>query len=111
MSQTRKYRPATRKNKTVKWFGFYLTETSAPLLFIGSVVAIVLCLIGLFALAINFIALLSAYSAIEEAGGMSGFTAAYGSTVLIYYLIYIVVILVILGIAIYTLNKTKQLRG
>lgn len=110
MSEKRRYRPVKNGNKGVKWFGFTLTPTSAQLLFIGSVVGIGLCILGLISITLNLITLMSAYSATEGASGMSGFTGAY-SSILVNYLVIIIGILLLLAIAIYTLNKTKQMRG
>ena len=110
MSNNRKYKPAKGKKAHVLWFGFRLTDTSAQLLFIGSVLIIICCLVSLLWLGMSFVTLLSAYSAIESASGTSGFTENYGSTILLYYLVYLFVIILFLAIAVYTINRTKKLR-
>lgn len=107
MSEKRKYRPIKQNAPQVKWFGFQLTETAAQLLFLGSIIAILLCLIWAMGVLFNFVFLLSAYSAIEESAGMSGFAAVYG-TILVDYIITLVVIFIIIALAVYTLNRAKQ---
>lgn len=119
MSQTRRYRPATRGRggaRSVMWFGFQITRGNAagPILFFASILFIITSLIGLIALTISLIQTLSIYSAMQQQIGEYGaqpFVQAYGMTSIMLYVIWMFVLLIILAMSIYTFNKMKKLRG
>jgi len=117
MSQKQKLRPIRQgSSRSVLWFGFTISRGSAaaPLLFLGSLILIIGSLIGIIFLAINLIQILSIYSAMQQQTGEYGaqaFATAYGMTSIVILIVWMVVLMVLLGIGIYTFNKMKQIRG
>ncbi len=117
MTQTRKYRPAIRGRgaRAVMWFGFQITRGNAAgsIMFFVSILFIIGSLIGLIALTISLIQILSIYSAMQQQTGEYGaqpFVQTYGITSIILLFIWMLVLFIILIISIYTFSKMKQLR-
>lgn len=92
--------------KKISWFGFTLTKSSAQILFILSLIALLGTVVWLFFLVsgmLNYFSLVGAYTDLT-----GGYYSYYTNSAAMYYIIYIVLALFLLGIEIYTLNKTKQ---
>ena len=97
-----------KKNGAKKstWFGFALSKSSAQILFIIALLALLGTIVWLFFLVagmVNYFSLVGAYSELS-----GGYYSYYTSSLATYYIVYIGLALFLLGIEIYTLNRAKQ---
>ena len=95
-------------SKSTTWFGFKLTQSSAQVLFIISLLALLGSVIWLFFIItglVNYASVSAAYN--DLTGGLYGY---YTSGAMTYYIMYLILDVILIAIEVYTINRTRRVR-